>query len=545
MYTLFEHQKEAVSAMSKLREEGRGVILADEMGCGKTLSMIETLRQNVFAPHCSPDGRVLVVVPLSLLPQWYEEVGKVLPDIKVQIFHGTGREMDDESRVVVTTYDIVARSHQKSGMSSPLHSVEWDSVVLDEAHYIRNLVKSKKGFGKTESASIAGKAVINLTKKFGYAMTGTPWCNDVTDLYSLLDFLGENRSKSGNYDGDWIIRRTKKETLTLPLCTEEVSFVKATPEIENLRKKYLKMGSYATDDYKHGDLKERAKATMMIITCALRIRQASDSPFMTPDVKLEDKHGAYSIMKRSPKIERAREFVLEQLEKKQKTVIFSKFVSCIKLLEKAISPLCDTELFIGSMNKTQRGDAIERFMGDPSCDVLLISIDCGGVGLNLTCATMAIIMEPWYNPFVELQAQNRIDRIGQKQETRIIRIVDDSEKSADTWIRGIQQKKADSAASTIRGLDGMTLSYKKGGDFTMKDFLSLFRKVKEYIPREIENGFDIYTSGEDSLTDRETLFRNTTPRVKSEWYEEEEEEEDEDSIPISVLLAREKMRLSS
>ena len=537
MYNLFDHQKTAVSRISKLRRDGMGAILADEMGLGKTISMIETLRVNVFS-HVNDDGRVLVVVPLSLVPQWFEELNKYL-QVKVKIYHGHGRVLQGDSRVVVTTYDVVSREYKSKGIDSSLHKVEWDTVILDEAHYIRNLVSSKK-IKQTIDKNFhkAGKGVITLKKKFGYAMTGTPWCNDITDIYSLLDFIKECRSKTQSEDTDWIIRRTKNETLSLPTCTEEVSFVSATAEMKYLRKKYLLQGHESIADYYHGDMRERAKASMNIITCALRIRQLSDSPFMIPDVQLTSSHGASSIMRRSPKIKKTRELVLSQLQKGQKTVIFSKFVKCIELLAIALEPLCDTQMFVGSMSKTNRDNVVNRFRNDPTCNVLLISIDCGGVGLNLTCATMAIIMEPWYNPFAELQAQNRIDRIGQTCETKIIRIVDNSEKSADTWIRGIQQKKTEQASVLIRGLEGMTSSYKSGGDFTMKDFISLFRNVKEYETEPVSNEWVKVDENEDILTLEELSFSETTPRVRSEWEVNKDDSDDyssDDDIPISQL----------
>jgi len=536
MYKLFKHQSDAVSSMSTLREKGRGVILADEMGCGKTITMIETLRVNLFTPPHDTYSRVLIIVPLSLLQQWEEELKRVIVGVNIQLFHGTGRYLHESSRIVITTYDIVSRSYSKDGMKSDLHKVEWDSVVLDEAHYIRNYAKTKKPkLSGGDNTNKAGKSVISLIKKFGYAMTGTPWCNRITDVYSLLDFISEDRTKSTEFNGDWIIRRTKKETLNLPVCHEEISFVHSTPEIQAIRKKYLIKGKSAKSDYNHGDLVERAKATMKIITCALRIRQSSNSPFLVPDLVREIYHGSNSIVERSPKIKRARELVLSQLKKGMKTVIFSKFVEFLKLIEVGLEPLCDTQMFIGSMNRTTRDEAIDRFNNDPTCSVLLISIDCGGVGLNLTCASLAIIMEPWYNPFVEIQAQNRIDRIGQTVETRIVRIVDNSDKSADTWIRGIQQYKTKQASFTIKGLDVMNTSYNRGGDFTMKDFLSLFTKVDEYKTDPIEIGFyDKIDKNINLLTQEEGKFREEYPRINSEWSNDTDDI-DWDNIPVIKL----------
>lgn len=65
------------------------------------------------------------------------------------------------------------------------------------------------------------------------------------------------------------------------------------------------------------------------------------------------------------------------------------------------------------MNDASRKKAIESFNQDPDLKVFLISIKVGGVGLNLCAANIVVILEPWWNPAVEDQAIDRINRIGQ------------------------------------------------------------------------------------------------------------------------------------
>lgn len=69
-----------------------------------------------------------------------------------------------------------------------------------------------------------------------------------------------------------------------------------------------------------------------------------------------------------------------------------------------------------------RSQNIEQFHHDPSINILLASLKCGGYGLNLTFASRVIMVEPWWNGGVERQAFSRVYRVGQKEETKMLRI---------------------------------------------------------------------------------------------------------------------------
>eukprot|EP00894_Picocystis_sp_ML_P005181 jgi/Pico_ML_1/55698/g1352.t1 len=78
---------------------------------------------------------------------------------------------------------------------------------------------------------------------------------------------------------------------------------------------------------------------------------------------------------------------------------------------------------LGSMTVDKREKMIQAFTNDPDCDCLLISLKAGGVALNLTVASYVMIMDPWWNPAVEQQAQDRIHRLGQYKPIKTIRFV--------------------------------------------------------------------------------------------------------------------------
>ena len=110
------------------------------------------------------------------------------------------------------------------------------------------------------------------------------------------------------------------------------------------------------------------------------------------------------------------------------------------------------------MNQKQREAVLHQFKTDRSATLLLISLKAGGVGLNLTSASVVYFLDLWFNPGVEQQAIDRVHRIGQTRTVRVKRfiIVDTVEER----ILEMQQRKLMLAQSvhstdtnTARGVD--------------------------------------------------------------------------------------------
>ncbi|BGP23778.1 DNA repair protein rad16 [Rhodotorula toruloides] len=148
------------------------------------------------------------------------------------------------------------------------------------------------------------------------------------------------------------------------------------------------------------------------------------------------------------------EALLEELSKTRtedrtlKTLVFSQFTSMLDLVARRLQLSGFKYVRLaGTMTPLARENTIKHFTSDPECTVFLISLKAGGVALNLVEASRVIILDPWWNPAVELQAMDRVHRIGQHRPITVTRLI--IENSIESRILDLQKKKEDLAASAL------------------------------------------------------------------------------------------------
>jgi len=180
------YQLEGYEWMSTLWENGINGILADEMGLGKT---IQTVALFCHMYEMGVSGPFLVVAPLSTVPNWVNEFKRFAPKVPCILYHGnlqermllrdrlsevtTCEEMDgkDMMNVVVTSYEIAMNDR------GAFSSIMWRYIVVDEGHRLKNM----------------NCRLIRELKQYHSAnrllLTGTPLQNNLSELWSLLNFL--------------------------------------------------------------------------------------------------------------------------------------------------------------------------------------------------------------------------------------------------------------------------------------------------------------------------------------------------------------------
>lgn len=153
------------------------------MGLGKTIMIISLIHthRRIFEHSSkkpkSNEGGTLIILPLSLMSQWHEEINTHGVDLKVIEYYSDKIKNTQElknAEIVLTTYGIINSDFASQG---PLFKIPWFRIILDEAHTIKN-----------KDTSIA-KVITKLQGRFKWAVTGTPIQNKLDDLYALIKFL--------------------------------------------------------------------------------------------------------------------------------------------------------------------------------------------------------------------------------------------------------------------------------------------------------------------------------------------------------------------
>lgn len=442
--TLRDYQRRGVDWLCAWRDAGLGALLADDMGLGKTLQAL-----------CAVRGRTLVIAPTSVLENWAEEIARFRPALRCDVYHGSGRRLDPEADVTLTTYALLRLD------LDTLAAVDWDSLVLDESQSIKN------------ADSQAARAAFRLRGRFRVALTGTPVENRLAELWSQLHFtnpglLGDRRAFEERYgrpiaEGDigaavrlrqriapFVLRRAKAEVAPeLPPRTDLVLHAELS---ESERALYDALR--ATTRKEVLEKLTSGAPIFQALEALLRLRQAACHPALVPGQQAET----------SAKIELLLEALQESVAEGHKALVFSQWTS---LLDRIEPHLKSADIAFARLDGStrKRGELVARFQSDDGPPVLLVSLRAGGVGLNLTAADSVFIMDPWWNPAVEDQAADRAHRIGQDRPVFVYRLV--ARDTVEERILALQEHK--------RGLADAALGEgaRAGGGVTREELIGL------------------------------------------------------------------------
>lgn len=195
-------------------------------------------------------------------------------------------------------------------------------------------------------------------------------------------------------------------------------------------------------------------------TCILKILKSSSSRcpicrrplskedlFVAPEVKHSDEDGSGNPGSDRPLSSKVQTLlkllkISQDKDPLSKSVVFSQFRKMLLLLEKPLKEAGFKILRLdGSMTAKKRLDVIQQFahVGPDAPTVLLASLKAAGTGVNLTAASIVYLFDPWWNPGVEEQAMDRVHRIGQKKEVKVIRLI--VKGSIEERILSLQDRK--------------------------------------------------------------------------------------------------------
>ncbi len=415
--TLRPYQQAGIDWLQFLRRAGLGAVLADDMGLGKTLQALSVV-----------EGRTLVVCPRSVVYNWAEEIQRFRPGLRVNVYHGPGRELTDAD-VTLTTYALLRLDCEL------LETERWNMVVLDEAQAIKN------------PDSQAARAAYRLRAEFRVSLSGTPVENRLDELWSQLHFtnpglLGGRRDFDQRYAaaigaGDataaerlrqkvrpFVLRRLKRDVLPdLPPRTDAVLHV----ELDERERDVYEAVRAATREEVVRQL-SGGGSVLAALEALLRLRQAACHPALLPGQSAE----------RSSKLERLLLALEDAAADGHKALVFSQWTSLLDLVEPHL--VAGEIPFVRLDGSTRdRGAVVARFQDPEGPPVLLVSLKAGGTGLNLTAADHVFLLDPWWNPAVEDQAADRAHRIGQQRPVLVYRLV--TRDTVEEGIVALQARK--------------------------------------------------------------------------------------------------------
>ncbi len=384
-------------AMENQTSGPKGAFLCDEMGLGKTVQLVATMLGN-------PKPRTLIIVPKSIITQWVEEIKRFAPHLTVCTFDGPDRKLE-KADVTVAPYTV---------LDGPLLGVQWDRVILDEAHTIRN-AKSKMF-----------KTACRLKTKIKWIVTGTPVFNSMEDFVSLCTFLGLSKClvqcMTKKVKDIYILRRTKDDLCCkLPACHFENVELDMYPD-EKMFYEHVFSEAQETirETFKHAQTMNAKN--MVILECLLRARQCMIWPQMYLDgIAKQSKTQAEKWVGQSKKMETLFEMI--RGHPNEKALVFCQFRGEMNYIQACLSNHRPVFRIDGSVPKEMRTDQITQFKKADQGAVFIIQIKSGGQGLNLQEATRVYITAPSWNPATELQAIGRSHRTGQTQTVHVKKLV--------------------------------------------------------------------------------------------------------------------------
>ena len=399
---------------------GFGACLADDMGLGKTvqiLAFLEALREQ------NPNGKALLIVPASLLGNWQKEAAQFTPEMTVEIHHGahapelSERSNNSNAFLTITTYRMTMSIE---ALEKPL----WDCIILDEAQAIKN------------PATKQTRQIKKMKSRMRIAMTGTPIENDLSNLWSLFDFLNkgllgsmtefkafcrgleknpEGYAKLRNMIAPFLLRRVKtdkKIISDLPEKLEQIDYVALSPKQTVL---YRKLLAETQEKVLNSDGMQRRG---LVLSLLLHLKQICNHP----DQYLGTEE--YSPVQ-SGKFELLKQLAQTIAEKRERVLVFTQFKEITQYLDDYLAEIFGRRggVIHGGVSVKQRTEIVDRFQSDSYVPYLVLSVKAGGTGLNLTNANHVIHFDRWWNPSVENQATDRAFRIGQEKNVMVHKFV--------------------------------------------------------------------------------------------------------------------------
>lgn len=415
-----------------------GACLADDMGLGKTIQTIGFLSDEDVRLE---NKLCIIVVPKALISNWKREIEKFNDSLEVLIYHGNLRDtmiskMKQGKGIFITTYGTILNDVDK------ISDINIDCLVMDEVQQIKN------------SQSKTYKSICKLKARFKLALSGTPFENNIGEIWSIMSLLNKNEfgdkskfiKKYLNIANDtkcaanlkirispYILRRAKKEVLKdFPEKTEQNIYCDMD---KSQRELYQSILLNIKSEISKETSRYQIKDSSIYLEGLMYLREVCCHPKLlnrTLNINRSTESGKFDIFKLK---------VEELIKNKNKVIVFSQFTKMLRIMEEWI--LCQQWKYYYIDGSVKCRQSIVDEFEQSEEGILLISLKAGGVGLNLTSCNNVIIYDPWWNPAVEEQASDRVYRIGQQNDVTVYRLI--TTNSIEEKIQQLKNIKKDTS----------------------------------------------------------------------------------------------------
>jgi SWI/SNF-related matrix-associated actin-dependent regulator 1 of chromatin subfamily A len=437
------HQKEAIQKLV----ENKKFILADDMGLGKTTSTI-------IAALEAGSKKVLIICPATLKINWKREIENYSDK---SVYIAEGKNFSTDSDFVIINYDIIKNFHDpKKKDDSQVLLSNFDLVIIDEAHYIKN--------AQAQRTKLINDIVKNVDRL--WLLTGTPMTSRPIDYFNLLSLVDSPVAKNWMA---YVIRYC--EGYQFKVGPRKVWNVMGASNLEELRDRTV------------GLTLRRLKENVLdlpdkIITPVyLRLKSNQYEAVMGEYYDWYDKNPdeSKSLTVQFSKLTKVRQIIADEkiaqtieiaeniIEQDKKVIIFCNFTDS---LNKITEHFGKTAVKLdGSMSKVERQFSVDQFQENPKVKVFVGNIKAAGVGITLTAAEAVVMNDLSFLPSDHAQAEDRAYRYGQKNnvlvyypifENTIEGIIYDilnNKKLVISTVMGDNQNPADAAEEILQRIN--------------------------------------------------------------------------------------------
>jgi SNF2 family DNA or RNA helicase len=450
----FPHQVEGITWMLQKEMQGTlvsdpdgrsttvyGGLQCDDMGVGKTIQTVATI-----ANHRK--SKTLILAPLAMVDSWASNCSRAgfrVFQLQQGIWYQTNPNDGFPMHFRNLRPNVYISNYDKMVHNTYAFRQQWDRIVLDEAHKIRN------------ATGQVACAVRSLHAPIRWAVTGTPLVNSLKDVVSLLAFIGVPHTPTFSWNSHYM---TILPNLLLHRSLDSLRSVIAgappTPEIIDAMLPFITPeeeefyhGVQCVDETTSRQYVQDIMSSSQAFRLLLRLRQLS----VHPQIYIEAKRREDSTYEREDWILPTTKFTYimdtiidDDNKRTHKYIIFCQFMEEMNLLYKELLTVVPTVLlYHGGMSQKERAEVLTESKESTTITVLLLQLQTGGVGLNLQEYDRIIFVSPWWTSALMDQAIARAVRMGQTEVVKVyhLKLISETKNTAIINIDATIRAKAD------------------------------------------------------------------------------------------------------